>query len=148
MAQILTSIAMYEVLQSHGKTFELWRTMASGECSKRSEGTISFDAATGVYTINFTTPADKTTTFTYDAETKGITFTSPLYFGAVAMNVTDDDGNFIPYTAKLIESGNNAANPQTGDNSNITLWIILMILSLASIVGIAVYGKRKSVFSK
>ena len=134
------------IIDTDAKTFELWRTMASGDYSKRSEGTITFDTAAGVYTINFTSPADKTTTFTYDAETKGVTFTSPLYFGAVAMNVTDDDGNFIPYTAKLIGGGNDATNPQTGDN--ITLWIILMIFSFASIVGIAVCGKRKSAYSK
>ena len=38
-----------------------------------------------------------TTTFT--VSDKGITFTSPLRYGAAQMNTTDADGNFLSYTA-------------------------------------------------
>ena len=38
-----------------------------------------------------------TTTFT--AADNGITFTSPLRYGAAQMNTTDADGNFLSYTA-------------------------------------------------
>ena len=38
------------------------------------------------------------TTFTY--ADGAITFTSPMAFGNAVMNVTDEEGNFLPYTAK------------------------------------------------
>ena len=41
-----------------------------------------------------------TTTFT--AADNGITFTSPLRYGAAQMNTTDADGNFLSYTQYLI----------------------------------------------
>ena len=71
--------------------------------SDKGSGTISFDAATGVYTMTYATPEQKvgaTTTFVVVED--GIKFTSPMHYGGAKMNTVDEDGNFVPYTAKLL----------------------------------------------
>lgn len=71
--------------------------------TNKGSGSISFDSATGVYTMTYeagvtVVALGATTTFTADADS--ITFTSPLRYGAAQMNTTDADGNFLSYTAK------------------------------------------------
>ena len=71
--------------------------------TNKGSGSISFDSATGVYTMTYeggvtVVALGSTTTFT--VSDKGITFTSPLRYGAAQMNTTDADGNFLSYTAK------------------------------------------------
>ena len=40
--------------------------------------------------------------------------------------------------------GNNATtSPQTGDNSNMILWIALLFISGGAVIGITVYSKKK-----
>lgn len=70
--------------------------------TNKGSGSISFDSATGVYTMTYeagvtVVALGATTTFTADADS--ITFTSPLRYGAAQMNTTDADGNFLSYTA-------------------------------------------------
>lgn len=70
--------------------------------TNKGSGSISFDSATGVYTMTYeggvtVVALGSTTTFT--VSDKGITFTSPLRYGAAQMNTTDADGNFLSYTA-------------------------------------------------
>ncbi|MDE6124475.1 MAG: hypothetical protein K2G22_04505 [Eubacterium sp.] len=86
-------------IDAEAKAFSTQRNGA-----EKGTGTISFDENTGVYTVTYTevAPQGATVTFTYGAD--GITFTSPLYFGSVKMNTLDDDGNFIPYTAKEVKT--------------------------------------------
>lgn len=72
--------------------------------TNKGSGSISFDSATGVYTMTYeagvtVVALGSTTTFT--VSDKGITFTSPLRYGAAQMNTTDADGNFLSYTAVL-----------------------------------------------
>ena len=71
--------------------------------TNKGSGSISFDSTTGVYTMTYeagvtVVALGSTTTFT--VSDKGITFTSPLRYGAAQMNTTDADGNFLSYTAK------------------------------------------------
>lgn len=70
--------------------------------TNKGSGSISFDSAIGVYTMTYeagvtVVALGSTTTFT--VSDKGITFTSPLRYGAAQMNTTDADGNFLSYTA-------------------------------------------------
>ena len=69
----------------------------------KGSGTLAFDDATGEYTMTYTaggpeTQTDPTTTFR--VEQTDLVFTSPLKLGRSMMNIRDDSGRFIPYTAK------------------------------------------------
>ena len=64
----------------------------------KGSGSIAFDAATGIYTMTYENGF--TTTFT--AAAGSVTFTSPLKYGAAQMNTLDENGKFVPYTAKLL----------------------------------------------
>lgn len=62
-----------------------------------------------------------TTTFT--VSDKGITFTSPLRYGAAQMNTTDVDGNFlsytaVPYTQEIPDGDTNDDTQGKGDSGN------------------------------
>ena len=73
------------------------------EKTDKGTGTISFDEKTGVYTMTYETLESKkgqTTTFT--ATEDSITFTTPLHYGNAKMNILDENGNFIPYTANKV----------------------------------------------
>lgn len=105
-------------------TFNLYKA-AEPETSKGS-GTIAFNPANGEYTLNYEN--GNTTTFTYDADSDTITFTSKVWFGAASFNRTDDAGAFVTYTASVAEaedsddttSGDDTANDNTasGDVSD------------------------------
>jgi len=103
--------------------------------TNKGSGTVSFDSATGEYTFNYTaggpeTQADPTSTFRYD---NGLAFTSALKIGRSGMNVTDDDGRFIPYTARPVTSapsGDNSNSPQTGAGNTAVLLVIAVAAAL------------------
>ena len=76
-------------------------------------------------------------------------------------NINEDEGTFdnVSFTNKYNKQGENPAasedttggdsddnadkNAKTGDNVNLTLWITLMLFSVAGITGTAVYTRRK-----
>ena len=94
--------------------------------TNKGSGSISFDSATGVYTMTYeggvtVVALGSTTTFT--VEDKGITFTSPLRYGAAQMNTTDADGNFlsytaVPYTQEIPDGDTNDDTQGKGDSEN------------------------------
>lgn len=93
--------------------------------TNKGSGSISFDSATGVYTMTYeagvTVVALGATTFT--VSDKGITFTSPLRYGAAQMNTTDADGNFlsytaVPYTQEIPDGDTNDDTQGKGDSGN------------------------------
>lgn len=45
--------------------------------------------------------------------------------------------------AKLVKTDNNDKTPQTGDNSNMTLWFALIFVSGNALIGTVIYGKKK-----
>ncbi len=71
----------------------------------KGSGTVSFDSTTGkyllTYTAGVTSPETKTATLSTTADS--LTFESRMYYGSASMNVMDEDGNFLPYTAKKVE---------------------------------------------
>lgn len=94
--------------------------------TNKGSGSISFDSATGVYTMTYeagvtVVALGATTTFT--VSDKGITFTSPLRYGAAQMNTTDADGNFlsytaVPYTQEIPDGDTNDDTQGKGDSEN------------------------------
>ena len=82
----------------------------------KGSGTLTFDSASGEYTMTYTaggpeTQDDPVSTFRYD---NSLVFTSALKLGRSAMNVTDEDGRFIPYTAKPV----NTAQDESSSNES------------------------------
>ena len=94
--------------------------------TNKGSGSIAFDSATGVYTMTYeggvtVVALGSTTTFT--VSDKGITFTSPLRYGAAQMNTTDADGNFlsytaVPYTQEIPDGDTNDDTQGKGDSGN------------------------------
>ena len=86
-------------IDTQAKTFMTQDAREGKDLAAKGSGTYTFDEATGVYTVTYTADTRATsTTFTY--ADNAITFTSPMAFGMAVLNITDDEGNFLPYTAK------------------------------------------------
>ena len=68
----------------------------------KGSGSIAFDAATGIYTMTYANGSWAGATTTFTAAAGSVTFTSPLKYGAAQMNTLDENGKFVPYTAKLL----------------------------------------------
>ena len=86
-------------IDAEAKTFNTQDAREGKDLAPKGFGTYTFDDATGVYTVTYTADTKAvSTTFTY--ADGAITFASPMGFGNAAMNVTDEAGNFLPYTAK------------------------------------------------
>ena len=87
----------------------------------KGSGTISFDSGTGEYTFTYNaggpeTQADPTSSFRYD---NGLAFTSALKLGRSSMNITDEDGRFIPYTARPVSAAGQDDSGKSGTGSDI-----------------------------
>ena len=117
-ASAMMKMPAYITIDTEAKTFNVQDAREGKDLAEKGFGTYTFDEETGVYTVTYTknTQVDATTTFTYSDS--GITFTSPLYFGMARINILDDDGNFIPYTAKLVNE--EQPKPDDGDKKPAT----------------------------
>ena len=49
----------------------------------------------------------------------------------------------MSFTNTYTKSTTKPASPQTGDNSNLTLWVALLVASAAGVIGTCVYSKRR-----
>ena len=49
----------------------------------------------------------------------------------------------MSFTNTYTKSTTKPASPQTGDNSNLTLWVALLVVSAAGVIGTCVYSKRR-----
>ena len=103
-ASAMMKMPAYIGIDMENKTFVVrpYKNNVVDTDTNKGSGSISFDARTGVYTMTYESgvtvvAVGSTTTFT--AADNGITFTSPLRYGAAQMNTTDADGNFLSYTA-------------------------------------------------
>ena len=96
----MMKLPAYITIDTTAKTLKV---QAASDLADKGFGTYTFDETTGVYTVTYTadTTVGAQTTFTFAND--AITFTSPLYYGKARINVLDDNGNFIPYTAKLVK---------------------------------------------
>ena len=139
--------------------------------TNKGSGTISFDEKTGVYTMTYQDGVKNPgCTSTFIAAEDGITFTSPMYYGISKMNTTDEEGNFISYTAKLLNApvdpenptdpvnpenpgttpsgeegeGTEPNNPSTGDSNHVALLAALLLVSGAGACA-TLYIRKKTV---
>ena len=71
-----------------------------------------------------------------------------LSAGEHTVTVLFDNGEYdTTLTVKAANSGDSTA-PQTGDNSHMDLWIVLMMLSLCGIAATFLYDRRKRAFDR
>lgn len=98
-------------IDAEAMTFNLYN--ASAPDTSKGSGTIT--CADGVYTMTYSD--GNTTTFTYAENV--ITFTSKLFYGTASFDQTDDDGNFVSYTA-TVNTGDTTETPESTDTSEST----------------------------
>ncbi len=126
--------------------------------TNKGSGTISFDETSGIYTMTYTAGSTGTSTFTATAD--GITFKTPMHYGSAMMNTVDEDGNFVPYTAKKLSDGGSTERPGgtekpndgkddpkvpvTGDSTSLIICAVLLLVSGAGISA-TLYVRRKNV---
>lgn len=103
-ASAMMKMPAYIGIDMENKTFIVhpYKNNVVDTDTNKGSGSIAFDSSTGVYTMTYeagvtVVALGSTTTFT--VSDNGITFTSPLRYGAAQMNTTDADGNFLSYTA-------------------------------------------------
>ena len=79
----------------------------------------------------------------------GEDITDRLVYGSYTLSpVYEDKVLNIQVETKDFVNDDGNVSPQTGDNSNLPLWIALMALSLMGIVSTLIYGKKKRVFDR
>lgn len=112
----------YIGIDMENKTFEVhpYKNNVVDKDTSKGAGTISFNQLTGNYVMTYTSGVTvvaigSTSTFTVGED--GITFTSPLRYGAAQMNTTDESGNFLSYTAKLLDE-NAKPDDNTGSDND------------------------------
>ena len=95
----MMKLGAYIVIDAEADTFNIYpfKEGVADLNTNKGTGTVSFDETTGVYTLTYTNKENATSTFT--ATEDSITFTSAMHYGGAKMNVVDENGNFIPYTA-------------------------------------------------
>ena len=57
-------------------------------------------------------------------------------------------GKYIDISVIPGKPSEQTESPQTGDSSNMMLWIGLMLASCGGVIGMAVYSKRKKLHAK
>lgn len=137
------------ILDAENDTFRVYDALKE---SDRGNGTVSFAAETGVYTLTYTDEknAGNQTTFTYDAEKDVVTFTSPLYANGVMYNsgAVAEDGAFFVYTATLVVEEDAVADTlESGIYAVDLTWIPFMDNMLDPIVEIDAENKTFDVYT-
>ena len=103
-------------------TFDLYKNVESEQNINKGSGTITFNVATGAYTMTYTDTdhAGRTTTFVYDEANNAIKFTSVLAFGSASFNITDDAGNFVEYVATITDLSDDTTTDDTTTDDTTT----------------------------
>ncbi len=70
-----------------------------------------------------------------------VTSEDELVIKSTGVHTDADKNNKCDECEAIIDK--TVTSPQTGDNSNIALWIALAFVSLASLTGLTIYGKKK-----
>lgn len=84
---------------------------------------------------------------TYDADVHEITITVSLNENNELVAALTMDGKSVPALSATFENTYDADTPvapPTGDNSNLTLWFILMVISGSALVALTVYDRKRS----
>ena len=117
-ASAFMKLPMLITIDTEKKTFNTQDAREGKDLANKGFGSYTFDEKTGIYTVTYTadTAEGAMTSFTYSD--KGLTFVTPIYFGKASMNITDENDNFIPYTAKLVADDDNSGSEENTDDAN------------------------------
>ena len=117
-ASAFMKLPMLITIDTEKKTFNTQDAREGKELANKGFGNYTFDEKTGIYTVTYTadTAEGATTSFTYSD--KGLTFVTPICFGKASMNITDENDNFIPYTAKLVADDDSSGSEENTDDAN------------------------------
>ena len=114
IATAVMKMPAYIVIDAEKDTFNIhpYKDNVADLETDKGSGTISFDKATGVYTLTYETiESAKGYQATITATENSITFTSPMKYGGARMNTQDENGVFAPYTA-LLQGGQEKPEPE------------------------------------
>ena len=114
IATAVMKMPAYIVIDAEKDTFNIhpYKDNVADLETDKGSGTISFDKATGVYTLTYETiESAKGYQATITATENSITFTSPMKYGGARMNTLDENGVFAPYTA-LLQGGQEKPEPE------------------------------------
>lgn len=99
--EAMMKVPAYIIINTEEKTLDTRDGREGKDLAPKGFGHYEFDETTGIYTVTYTEHTQATSssfTFADDA----ITFVTPMGFGMALINITDEDGNFIPYTAHFV----------------------------------------------
>lgn len=106
-------------------------------------------------TITFTEPGDYSYTISeVNGEVSGYTYDKTVY--TMTVKVTEENGQLQKFTQFVKADGtavsamsftntfkSNSIIPQTGDTTNLILWIVLLAVSSAAVITVAIWKKKK-----
>ena len=151
---VLTDLTMTP--QASGTTPEYKITEgANGAWTQNSDGTLKFVANgdfskfTGVKVDGTLIAADKYTAVSGSTVvTLKKDYLSTLSVGKHTLTIVYNDGECsTEFEIKAAQSGGSTADkpkpPQTGDNSSLTLWVALLLISGGAVIGATVVSKKK-----
>lgn len=99
--EAMMKIPAYIIINTEERTLDTRDAREGKDLAPKGFGHYEFDETTGIYTVTYTEHTQATSssfTFADDA----ITFVTPMGFGMAVINITDEDGNFIPYSAHFV----------------------------------------------
>ena len=99
--EAMMKVPAYIIINTEERTLDTRDAREGKDLAPKGFGHYEFDETTGIYTVTYTEHTQATSssfTFADDA----ITFVTPMGFGMALINITDEDGNFIPYTAHFV----------------------------------------------
>ncbi len=160
---VVYKIAKTEAEDNNKQTLYKFIDGSNGSWTNNSNGTLTFRANgdfskfTGVKVDDTLIDAKNYTVVSGSTVvTLKADYLKTLSVGTHKLTVVYNDGecstNFVVKTAS--EQTNptegdktDTTSPQTGDNSNLLLWVALLFVSIAGIIGTVVYSKRKNSIS-
>ena len=99
--EAMMKVPAYIIINTEERTLDTRDGREGKDLAPTGFGHYEFDETTGIYTVTYTEHTQATSssfTFADDA----ITFVTPMGFGMAVINITDEDGNFIPYSAHFV----------------------------------------------
>ena len=117
-ASAFMKLPMLITIDTEKKTLNTQDAREGKDLANKGFGNYTFDEKTGIYTVTYTADTAEGATASFTYSDKGLTFVTPIYFGKASMNITDDNGNFIPYTAKLVADDDNSGSEENTDDAN------------------------------
>ncbi|MBQ4428724.1 MAG: hypothetical protein II871_03010 [Clostridia bacterium] len=99
--EAMMKVPAYIIINTEERILDTRDGREGKDLAPKGFGHYEFDETTGIYTVTYTEHTQATSssfTFADDA----ITFVTPMGFGMAVINITDEDGNFIPYSAHFV----------------------------------------------